>query len=441
MGRKHWIRDTIYNVVFSVPTGVQSYEGKKKYFSTGSIQDTGNCEEGEFCFQEKPSRANRIAQLNDVLQARMKNTNKPILIDKNLEGNLFSTGFIQLRPFADTYNSKFLYYYIQSSDFLSQKDNLATGSTQEALTDTNAGNLEFPIPPLNEQKRISKKLDAIIPKVKRAKLRLDKIPGILKKFRQSVLAAACSGRLTENWREGKDLPDWEETTIRKIAISMSTGPFGTMLHSYDYIKYGIPVINPTNICADKIIPDNSITLKQEKADQLSHYRLQINDILLARRGDLSKCGIVTEQEVNWIAGTGLFILRAKINPTFFKYLFSTDIIQSKLNNNSIGSTMPNLNQIIMGDIELLLPSLEEQHEIVRRVKKLFALADTHEAKIKKAMERVEKIEQAVLAKAFCGDLVEPDPNDEPSEELLKMILEEKIKLESGKKKRKKIGQR
>jgi type I restriction enzyme, S subunit len=308
-----------------------------------------------------------------------------------------------------------------------------TGSTFTAINKDVLHELPIPIPPLNEQKRIVEKLDAILPKVQSAKARLEKIPVILKKFRQSVLVAACSGRLTEDWREGKELPEWEETSIREKAISMSTGPFGSMLHSYDYIENGIPVINPTNIGTDEIIPNNGVTLNKEKADELARYKLQMNDILLARRGDLSKCGIVTKKEVNWIAGTGLFILRANINPKYFKYLFGTDAIQSILNNNSIGSTMLNLNQTILGNIELFLPPIEEQSEIVQRVEKLFALADSLEAKYKKAMERVEKIEQSVLAKAFRGELVEPDPNDESAEELLKRILKEKAKLEGGKK--------
>ncbi|HOK03204.1 MAG TPA: type I restriction endonuclease subunit S, partial [Spirochaetota bacterium] len=75
-------------------------------------------------------------------------------------------------------------------------------------------------------------------------------------------------------------------------------------------------------------------------------------------------------------------------------------------------------------------------EIVRRVEKLFALADSIEEKYKKAYERLEKLEQAILAKAFRGELVEPDPNDEPAEELIKRILVEKAKLDDGKKTRK-----
>jgi type I restriction enzyme S subunit len=88
----------------------------------------------------------------------------------------------------------------------------------------------------------------------------------------------------------------------------------------------------------------------------------------------------------------------------------------------------NINSNEIKSLVIKLPPLEEQKEIVRRVEQLFKVADSIEAKYKKAMERVEKIEQSVLAKAFRGDLVEPDPNDEPAEELLKRILAEKAKF-------------
>jgi len=77
-----------------------------------------------------------------------------------------------------------------------------------------------------------------------------------------------------------------------------------------------------------------------------------------------------------------------------------------------------------------LPPLPEQREIVRRVDELFALADRAEASYQAAMERVDSIEQAILAKAFRGELVPQDPNDEPAEELLKRILAEKARLEA-----------
>ncbi|MBK8448497.1 MAG: restriction endonuclease subunit S [Saprospiraceae bacterium] len=149
-----------------LPTGVKEYKGTKKYFSTGSIQENEFTPEGDYTFTNRPSRANRIAEFGDVLQARMKNTAKGIFIDENLEGQLFSTGFLQVRPYGETFSNKLLFYLIKSDLFLTQKNDLATGSTQEALTDNGASEIEIPLPPIAEQHRIVVKLDAVMQKLK-----------------------------------------------------------------------------------------------------------------------------------------------------------------------------------------------------------------------------------------------------------------------------------
>ncbi|MBK6979922.1 MAG: restriction endonuclease subunit S [Cytophagaceae bacterium] len=200
-----------------LPTGVKEFDGTKKYYSTGSVQENEFTSEGEFTFTNRPSRANRVGQLGDVLQARMKGTDKGILVDEKLNGQLFSTGFLQVRPYSDTYNNKLLYFLIKSDLFLSQKNELATGSTQEALTDNGASEIEIPLPPLAEQQRIVSKLDGIMQKVESNKLRLDKIPKLLRRFRQSVLAAAVNN-------------NGAEEITRNVCEEIQIGPFGTQLH-------------------------------------------------------------------------------------------------------------------------------------------------------------------------------------------------------------------
>ena len=102
-----------------------------------------------------------------------------------------------------------------------------------------------------------------------------------------------------------------------------------------------------------------------------------------------------------------------------------------------GATKVGLGLDDIKNVKVPYPPIEEQKEIVKRLERLFALADSLEVKYKKAMESIEKIEQAVLAKAFRGELVEASLEDEPAEKLLKRILAEKEKLESKINKRKK----
>ena len=309
---------------------------------------------------------------------------------------------IAMRANELVYN-RFLCYYLQTVNW----DDIVSGVAIPMLTISKLSTVDIQLPPFIEQQQIVEKLDAILPKVRQLKARLEKIPVLLKIFRQSVLSSACSGKLTEDWRiVNSSTKNWDVRELSDIAEVIFTGPFGTMLHKSDYIKGGIPVINPTNIINNIIEPDHKVTITADKALELARYILKENDIVLSRRGDLSKCGIVSEKEVGWLAGTGAFIVRVKMDPNFFRMAFQTPATQETINSSSIGSTMPNLNQGILSKLKVLCPSPEEQQEVVTRVDNLFALADSIEAKHKQATQLIEKIEQSVLAKAFHGELNE-----------------------------------
>ncbi|MBK9510898.1 MAG: restriction endonuclease subunit S [Cytophagaceae bacterium] len=291
-----------------LPTGVKEFDGTKKYYSTGSIQENEFTSEGEFTFMNRPSRANRVGQLGDVLQARMKGTDKGILVDEKLNGQLFSTGFLQVRPYSDTYNNKLLYFLIKSDLFLSQKNELATGSTQEALTDNGASEIEIPLPPLAEQQRIVSKLDGIMQKVESNKLRLDKIPKLLKRFRQSVLAAAVNN-------------NGAEEITRNVCEEIQIGPFGTQLHRHEYISNGIPLINPTHIQGGEIVPDLDLTITKEKFKELPNYHLKAGDVIMGRRGEMARCALIGEKENGWLCGTGSLFFRPNLKKINSQYLY------------------------------------------------------------------------------------------------------------------------
>jgi len=314
------------------------------------------------------------------------------------------------------------------------------GSATNFIRISNFKEYIIPLPPLNEQKRIVEKLDAILPKVKSAKARLEKIPVILKKFRQSVLAAACSGRLTEDWREeytqrtGKELPEWDEKKLNEIAQINPKNKIDDELEvSFIPMAFISSMFNKN--------PEFEVKNWKEIKKGFNHFK--DNDVIVAKITpcfENSKAGIVRNLKNGYGAGTTeIYVLRCYdfILPEYLYYIIKTnDFIESGKSLMTGTAGQQRIPRYFIENFEINLPPLEEQQEIVRRVEKLFALADSLEAKYKKALERVEKLEQAILAKAFRGELVEPDPNDEPAEELLKRILEEKAKIEGGKKTRK-----
>lgn len=491
-----WELVPLLEYVKFLPTGVEKYSGKIEYYSTGSIQDNIHTPEGSFTYEERPSRANRLARLNDVFQARMKETNKGLLITDALANTLFSTGFIQLRPYNNTYDNKLLFYYVRSKLFLDQRDELATGSTQEALTDTKAIDILILFPPLAEQRRIVAKLEMLLGKVDACQKRLAKIPMILKRFRQSILAAACSGRLTTNWREnnldaisispsqrlreigqrrqqafqlelskaaakgenkprrpsnldpnakdnpaGADLPEsWYWTSFEDAAStvphSMSSGPFGSALGRKDYLKTGVPVIRGQNIQSGRFVVGNFVFISEDKAKELKRSSAQPGDIVIVAVGSSGQSAIIPDEIQFAILSQNCnkFTFDAEmVMPEFVNFVLQIEMAIEQLRDRTTDTARPFLSLTNLKTLLLPIPPLPEQKEIVRRVEALFALADQIEACYTKGKAYVDKLTQSILAKAFRGELVPQDPNDEPASVLLERIKAEQVKQRIKKK--------
>jgi type I restriction enzyme S subunit len=273
--------------------------------------------------------------------------------------------------------------------------------------------------PLNEQRRIVAKLETLLGKVDTCQKRLGKIPVILKRFRQSILAAASSGRLSNDWRAGNNISDWVWGTLSQQNISIQTGPFGSSLHKADYKPNGIPIVNPMHIKDGKIITSREHCVSQSKAKELQKYRLISGDIVLGRRGEMGRAAVV--KVPGYLCGTGSMFLKCNTDslvPDFVCLLLRSPQAVMALQDASVGSTMINLNQHIVNELDFPIVTLKEQGEIVRRVEALFTFADQIEARYTKAKAHVDKITQSILAKTFRGELVLQNPKDEPASVLL-----------------------
>ncbi|PLO94412.1 restriction endonuclease subunit S, partial [Klebsiella pneumoniae] len=140
-----------------------------------------------------------------------------------IAANKISTnqGFKNFVFTSDIYPS-YAYYYFRSIKHLAES--MGTGTTFKEISGSSSKKLPFIISPLAEQKIIADKLDDLLARVESIKTRLENIPEILKKFRQSVLSAAVSGRLTEEWRKenNKFFSDWISCNVGEVS-TVSTG--------------------------------------------------------------------------------------------------------------------------------------------------------------------------------------------------------------------------
>lgn len=271
----------------------------------------------------------------------------------------------------------------------------------------------------------------------------------LTQLRQAILQEAIEGKLTADWRvknpvqkgdpntdavallenikaekqrliaEGKikkdkplapinpdDVPfelpaGWVWVRLGEIAKELSTGPFGSMLHKSDYVTDGTPLINPTNIVNGRIVEDKKITISDSMKIKLEKYVLNTGDLVIARRGDLSKCAIVQEFQNGWICGTGSFFMRILgINKNFFQLNYKSSSSQKYLLKDSIGQTMDNLNQSLLSKLPIPLPPLAEQQAIVERVERLLNHINALEQQVTERKSYAEQLMQAVLKEAF-----------------------------------------
>jgi type I restriction enzyme, S subunit len=176
-----------------------------------------------------------------------------------------------------------------------------------------------------------------------------------------------------------DIPEqWEVRELGQIAVSFRTGPFGSSLHQSDYVEGGIPLVNPTHMRRGRIIEDQRCTVSTNVVRRLSSYQLDKHDLVFARRGELGRCALVRDREAGWLCGTGSIRVRVDytaIDPEDLIETLQLGGISEFLSLFSVGATMESLNTGILKRIPVVLPPLEEQREILKRIRNDFAIAD------------------------------------------------------------------
>lgn len=342
---------------------------------------------------------------------------------------------------------RFIFRFLMSKEGQERILENFQGSAQGGINLSFAPNTEIPLSPLNEQRRIVAKLERLLHKVDACKGRLDKIPAIIKRFRQSVLSAACSGRLTKDWREKNremnktvgangrsplqedlQLPNgWCLKTIGELEVFIGSGitPKGGKAV---YVKNGIPFIRSQNVYPQGLILDDIAFITPEVHKSMSRTQLKPKDILLNITGaSIGRSTLVPENLKQGNVNQHVCIIRLQpiVIPEFVSMFLNSPGGQDLIFSAQTGVTREGLNYGQIRGFEIPLPPPPEQHEIVRRVDALFKKADEIGARYQKAKAFVDKLTQSILAKAFRGELVPQDPNDETAAVLLERIKAER----------------
>ena len=347
------------------------------------------------------SDAKRFVNKTDVMIGRY---GPPIFqILRGLEG-AYNVALMKAEPVLGSYDKDFLYYYLSNQDIYNYVNSASDRTAgQSGVNKEHLEKYPVPVVPLAEQQEIVRQLDVMLAQVEQIKARLDAIPAILKKFRQSVLAEAVSGKLTEEWRGTSELIGWHNKTLGDIAI-VKTGKTPSRKESKYWENASIPWLtssatgNNFTDSADEFISDVA-----SKECNLTPFPK--GTLLLAMYGEGKTRGQVTELliEATCNQACAAILVNKEIAHTSFvkiRLLENYEVIRKAAS----GGNQPNLNLNKVREIDISLPTLDEQFEIVNIVKSLFVYAYKIEEIVQSAQKRVNLLTQSILAKAFSGEL-------------------------------------
>jgi type I restriction enzyme S subunit len=330
------------------------------------------------------------------------------------------------QPFNDITEATFLYYLLQNEKdaFIAKGKGGAQPNISQTLIKAHA----VALPPLAEQQVIAAKLDTLLAQVDNTQARLERIPQILKRFRQSVLAAAVSGRLTEVSCE-------KLGTLKSITNIVS----GLAFKKAQYSKSGSKLLQIANVGYSETKWDSVSYIPHSLANEFSAYTLQEGDLVMALNrpitNDTLKVASICANDLPATLYQRVARIRATSELLVSQYLFllmQSPGFRKNVEQNLKGSDQPYLNTSSLGTFEINAPNLEEQTEIVRRVEQLFAYAEGVEQQVNNALERVNNLTQSILAKAFRGELTAQWREEHPeliSAENSAAALLERIKAE------------
>ena len=296
-------------------------------------------------------------------------------------------------------DKRFHSYFFQTQYYRTTISSLAGGININNIKKEHIENLQIPLPPLEEQKQIAEKLNKLFDQIESIKKSTERIPELLKNFRQQILTYAVAGKLIESIPER-----------RKLGEYIDELKYGTSKKA-DYDVEGYPVLRIPNINHGEIDPSD---LKYAILDEKEYNQLALKDgdiLVIRSNGSLSivgQCAIVREQYEKWVYAGYLIRIRCnnELLPEYLNYIFQSYQVRKQIVEKSHSmSGVNNFSADKIKQLEIAWYPVDVQKQIVDKLNLMFGGLNKVEEQYNKLCDKLDKLPQALLCKAFKGELL------------------------------------
>lgn len=462
-----WAEAPLATLVANIQTGFACGKHSRDGGGVAHLRPMNVSEEGQVVLDDvkyiaasEVDRDERWLRQGDVV---FNNTNSPELVGKTglytfKERRAFSNHMTRLRcasgVLEPAYCALALRHRWQTGYFQAKCNNHVSQASvgRELLLSTNVQ-----LPPLAEQHRIVAKVEELLEEVNRAKARLTKVQAILKRFRQSVLAAACSGELTREWRsrrasaataqdelgtmfverrsayerrvadhrkhgkrkppipknlapaevpaDASALPEtWAWVLLDDVCDDITVGYVGPM--AKEYVVRGVPFLRSLNVRPFRFEQKDLKFVSREFHEKLAKSALHPGDLVVVRSGNAGVACVIPP-ELKEANCSDLVVMRPSrlLDPHYGAIFINSADARAHIDGVKVGIAQGHFNIGSARETPLPLPPSAEQAEIVARVHQMFSLADAIDQRVRRAATGAERLPQAILSKAFSGELV------------------------------------
>ncbi|KPQ32152.1 MAG: type I restriction enzyme, S subunit [Phormidesmis priestleyi Ana] len=308
---------------------------------------------------------------------------------------IYTTNLFRIKP-SELTTQEFLYFLLSSGGVEKEiKAITKPAINQASFTTGDFLGIQVKLPPIIIQNKIVKILEAIDRAIASTEALIEKYQHVKAGLMHDLFTRGigADGKLRPPREQAPELykesaigwipKEWEALRLRDILEEsggkLQTGPFGSQLHAYEYTLEGVPFVMPQNIINGKIDELGIARIPENRAQTLYQHRLKIGDIIIARRGELSRAAAISKIEEGWVCGSGCFLLRLggnSLDARFFSLLYRHTFVQGQVAGLAVGSTMPSLNNEVMGKLIFPYMSKTEQTAIADRVELIGARINT-----------------------------------------------------------------